>query len=549
MPAIKIGKFRINSDVQKEVQTKTQNINKHFEIKGKTQIDKDTGLPVVIQKSFWNKLLPRFMQKYTKTKFSSDGARKLEESVYRGKTRLEHTVWDENNEIKYHETFNPKKNERIEERLSYDGIYDVKKYQNDVLRYETYKGVFGKKLEGGEFNPYQYLLHIDEPQKVRTHRFFSADGELEKIEHYSKYTDAEGKEKQYLRFVIKGKDMAELNPDGMIKSHIKYEKQLDEYKSYRKNPYWETFTQTDADGNVIGKLEYNCGELWRKQRTIPTENGYIEEMSDYVSLKAHCTKVVNKDGSYVETTRYYQERLGGKLTYIKTKTPDGKTILQTLRGGVETEYQKFSKNGHLMFEKKFDPQKKETIEKYFSFGYEKGEDEFTSFPHTILERVNVTKSVNGKEETRYFDGHYQRINPDGTKYKYSSEEERFAEWYKQEKETDYKTNYKKDSSKTERTHTTSAGAKETRDEFIIRIRDFLSARGKKVLNDQDIKNLAKIMGVNKPELLTKFGDKSNAEAKILYRKLCVKYHPDTNNGDPVKQNLFIIVQNLRTLKK
>lgn len=549
MPAIKIGKFKINSDVQTEVQTKTQNIiHKHFGIKGKPQIDKDTGLPVVIKKNFWSNFLPKSMQKYTKTIFSSDGTRKLNESVFHGNYRIKHTVWDENGKILQLETYDPFEDIKVLKSLNKHGLYDVEKWQKGILRYEEYNGTFGRKLEKGEFEPYQYLLHIDEPQKVRTHKFYSADDELEKSEYYSKYTDAEGKEKQYLRFIVKDKNMAEFNPDGTMKSHIEYSKKLDEYKSYRKNPYWETLTQTDENGAVIGKLQYNCGELWRKQRTIPTENGHIEEMSDYVSLKAHCTKVVNNDGSYVETTRYYQDRLGGKLTQIKTKTPDGKMIFQTLRGGVETEYQKFSKNGHLMFEKKFDPQTKETLEKYFSFGYEKGENEFTSFPHTILERVNVTRNINGKEETRYFDGRYQRINPDGTKYKYSSEEERAAEWYKQEKETNYNTGENKNSSGAERVYKTSAGANETREEFIVRIRDFLSARGRKILNEQDLNNLAKVMGVDNPQLLTKFGDKTNSKAKILYRQLCKKYHPDTNNGDPVKQNLFIIVQNLRTLK-
>lgn len=520
-----------------------QNVQtKFFGIKSKSSITEDTPeFSYVITKSFWNKLLPKSMQKYTKTKLSTDKTRKIEESVFKGKTRIEHTLWNENNQITYHETYNPKTKIKQTKEATKNG-YNLKTYENGILKYEECDGTWGRKLKQGEFHPYQYLLHVDEPQKIRAHITYDAEGKRTGTEMYAKYKDENGIERQYLKYKATNMNMTEFNPDGTLKSHIKYTKKLDEYKSYEKNPYWETYTQTDANGKVIGKIEYNCGSLWRKQRTIPTENGYIKEMSDYIQLKAHCRKVVNNDGSFVETMKYYQERIGGKITDIRTRAKDGSETYRILHGNIETDFYQYDKNGNLIYERIYSLSKKETVERHFSFGNIVG-----GIKGPILEQVKVTKNINGKDETRYYNGKYQRINPDGTKYRYSSEQECAAEWYKQEKEADYKTNDNNNSSRTERTRTTTAGEKETRDEFIIRIRDFLSSRGKKILNERDLRNLAKVMGVEKPELLTKFGDKNNAEAKNLYRRLCIKYHPDTNNGNPVKQNLFIIVQNLRTI--
>jgi len=563
MASLKVGKFKFSVETQSKVEDKAQQfVHTHFGIKGKPILDKDTGLPTVVERGFWQRFLPKSKQISHKTVYSSSG-QVLKKSTYKGKKRISymkyndkckviesesiskngdrvyHKYDDEGTLLKSEVYINKFKTKTVKTRTK-AGRYQIEKYVDGKLRYKECPGTFNWNE-----SPEKYLFNRpieDDKFGCWISKTFDESGNVEKAKYDVTYKDANGVEKSYTKFEKEGRNMTQFNRDGSVKSKITYSRKLDEWHTYEKNPYWEIWTQTDAIGEKIGEYAMNMGGTVYRERRVPIPNGYKKEYADYRRLKASGVEYHYNDGSIKDVMTYFRN---DSKTITKTAADKSKTVQILNRNNIETEFIEYDKYQHLLMHRKFDLSTKTKTETYYKHSNISG----LGFDEPY--QIHVTKNINGREETRYFDGKKQRINKDGSYYQYSSEQERMAEWFKQDKRTSNSGNRggRSRTSGGSKTHTSSAGANETRTDFINRMNNFLNKKGRKILNDSDLKKLANILGIeeNKASLLQQIGDKNNREAKLLYRDLCVKFHPDRHGNTQESQLIFQIVQGLRSL--
>ena len=200
-------------DIQ-QVQTNT-----HFCIHPICKLNKDNGLITVTKRGFLQKFLPKSKQVYRKIIYSTSG-QKLEEATYKGHIRTGYLKYNDKGEILISETFNPNTLEKNCQKLSKAGRYEIETYKGDKLIYKEYP-----KTINWNDSPHKFLFCANEDNfECWIAKTFDDTGNCLKTTYEVPFKDVNGVEKSYIRFLKKGDNMTEFNPDGSIKSEVIYRK-------------------------------------------------------------------------------------------------------------------------------------------------------------------------------------------------------------------------------------------------------------------------------------------------------------------------------------
>lgn len=545
-----------------------------------------------IEKSpFWNRFLPKSMRKIKRVAYYPDSKVKKAEEVVQNNILLKRTKWDPAGKTSYIETFDPKTNKRvireysggtyqeggkeIAHEISYGGVVYDKKGFTELG--ETYI----EKYNSAEDIRWNAVSASAEDLHVKSRKIMYKDGTIVKDEFNPKYSP-------YMHNVYMSSDESlvkrvKFNPNTNTRTETRY-------GSYRR-VLEETVTK---DGVVIRHQKYNgeagdsIMEFDPVKQIRVTKSKYLG-WDQLINERGYLKQVVTEDlkAGTKTTRRYYGEFLDDKFAERVVK--DGKELRYSVHGRIGgREWREY--------ERVFDPKTGNTTEKTFfkqddlfpegeivsskkvvnkdgvlisnteytkrgtilnDYSYDPVTKTKTTKDYIQKNKMKYTKEQNGRSETRYYDDYGTRINPDGSKYKYATPEEEAKEWVKSRARTSgsegARTGGSSSRAENNRQRTTSnrsagprpSGSIGNKEQFLNDMDKFLNG-SYKYLNDEEVNYLAKILDVENPDLLRHMTDKSNTEAKNLFRQLAIKYHPD-NNKAASSSVIFRIIQSLHTL--
>ena len=282
-----------------------------FASKGKT----------VTKKSFWNRFLPKFLQRTKKIEYYPNSKVKKSEEILQGNVRVKLSKFEPDGRLSYLETFNPKTN-RLE-IIKYNGEIPEKlvKY-GDVVHYE-----YRPSKDGGIFEEkYFPERHLRQREIDNSNALGGGDYKLIDIHDNGNYT-------------------LDIYPHryGRLEKRIKYDKISNTKVTQvgdKHNPHWIEFQTTevrDANNKIVrvSKVRpFSDGHMKIYEMEVDkltgksTENWYW----DHHSTQAHNEgwwkmtgnvlrkKVIkDKDGNIIEKFEY--DKNGKVTTHFKKEEP------------------------------------------------------------------------------------------------------------------------------------------------------------------------------------------------------------------------------------
>mgnify|MGYP004512323225 FL=1 len=506
---------------------------------------------------FFDFLLPKRMRRCSETQyFPNSRVKSLEKTTDGEGTLLRKVNYNQDGSLRRIETFNPESN--LREILEHDSAGNLieSKMFGDTLHKKTIRNSKGEIT---------YFEDYSSSSRVRTKRYY----EGHKLESEFYLCDP-GEANRYATRIEKIKDdgskeLIKKLEDGIEK--IEYDTAGNMTLKTVENSKGKTILDK-INGKTITETTYTgpnkiLGGTKKFKKTIIVDakkgtttiikdkhgnDGGLTTLKETTVLNSKGEEILFKDVNSTTGNPYYE-----RITDPKTKTQtekfyhnwtvkdgdyDPSNFLSKTRikvDGVITREVEYNKNGKQIYRFKYDPKTKSSEKMVFR----------------DKNRVEVTRTANGKSETRYYDKNANRINPDGSKYNYKNVGDEAKEWYhsNKSKNSSQRTNSnEKTSNKSQSKNSRKVDGPRPEEyignekEFLNRISDYTS-NSVTDFNAKELKYLADILGVKNPNILTKLGDKDNVEAKKVYRELCKKFHPDRNHSENA-DIIFKILANL-----
>ena len=506
---------------------------------------------------FFDFLLPKRMRRCSETQyFPNSRVKSLEKTTDGEGTLLRKVNYNQDGSLRRIETFNPESN--LREILEHDsaGNSIESKMFGDTLHKKTIRNSKGEIT---------YFEDYSSSSRVRTKRYY----EGHKLESEFYLCDPREANRYATRIEkIKddgSKELIKKLEDGIEK--IEYDTAGNMTLKTVENSKGKTILDK-INGKTITETTYTgpnkiLGGTKKFKKTIIVDakkgtttiikdkhgnDGGLTTLKETTVLNSKGEEILFKDVNSTTGNPYYE-----RITDPKTKTQtekfyhnwtvkdgdyDPSNFLSKTRikvDGVITREVEYNKNGKQIYRFKYDPKTKSSEKMVFR----------------DKNRVEVTRTANGKSETRYYDKNANRINPDGSKYNYENVGDEAKEWYhsNKSKNSSQRTNSnEKASNKNQRKSSGKVDGPRPEEyignqkEFLNRI-SYYTSNSVTDFNAKELKYLADILGVKNPNILTKLGDKDNVEAKKVYRELCKKFHPDRNHSENA-DIIFKILANL-----
>jgi len=494
----------------------------------------------IIKSPFWNRFLPESLRKTRRIEFYPESKVKKSEIIIQGKIQIKRTDFDVQGKTARLETFNPNTNKRV-----------IREYQG------------GTATEGGK----EIAHEISFGDVVYSKKGLTKNGGF----YLETYSSKDGE-----RYTIKsaGKDNIHL-----AERKVQYNdgtsivEEFDIKKSVELNPDYLPDGKSVFIEGLKKRTEFNPQKTETTVSIFDTNATYNKLLEETRTTKGIITKQIQYSGSLergyitmhfdpkeqirITTSRYQGPNviIGGRKYFNQKVTEDIKTGTLTTRkefqrkadeffpedmesevvmkGDKELRYTEYNSIGWREYERITDPVTGiKTEDVYFKHIYDPSSN---IFDESLKARKIFDKDGKLIEEVRFNSDGYKIFEyKDGKARKFSGKE-------KSSTGRNSKTSSKPGGPRP----SNSIGHKKY---FIEDMEKFLNGSYKN-LTDDEVNYLARVMEIKEdPQLLKSLYDENNLEAKNLFRKLCIKYHPETSE-DTTKITLFRIVQALHKISK
>ncbi len=300
----------------KEIETHTR----RFGVKGRKNLESDCMEKSTLTiKNFWNRFLPKSLQKYSRVTFYPNSKVKQSEEIIQNGIRIKYSEFKPDGVVKLVETFNPKTNRY--HKINYQGNRpeELVKY-GDVVHYHSRPGENGGWFE----ETYEPELHKRTKTLTETLRFSEYSDQKCTIvtKRRIDYDNGNYEFHTYApEYHNTNKTSTYYDKNTRSKTTVTYNKQW----GYRDRLLLENF---DENGKVIKAkklIPYRDGQFNLYEKEVDKLTGnviekqyYPREIGNWLKNPIEKVTVKDKDGKIIKEIRYDEN---GKIISTKNENP------------------------------------------------------------------------------------------------------------------------------------------------------------------------------------------------------------------------------------